>query len=83
VVKEQQVLIEVQHADITRLQASNMALQAQVQERQAHSAAARSTQAELEAIRTQLAQLGAAVQRVTATRKASTTDAGRVLMQRQ
>jgi hypothetical protein len=82
-VKEQQALIEAQHADIARLQASNMAMQAQVQELQAHSAAARTTQAELADIRAQLAHLGAAVQRVTATRQASATDVGGVIMPRQ
>jgi hypothetical protein len=82
-VKEQQALLAAQRADIARLQASNDALQAHVQELQAHSAAARATQAELQDIRAQLAQLGAAVQRVTATRQASATDVGGVIMPRQ
>ena len=82
-VKEQQALIEAQHADITRLQASTTALQAQVQDLQARVVAARATQVALEDIQAQLAQLSAAVQRVTATRKAGTTDVGQVIMQRQ
>jgi hypothetical protein len=81
--KEQQALIEAQRADIRLLQASTMALQAQVQDMQARSAAAHATQAALEDIRTQLAQLSAAVQHAAAPRKAGTTDVGQVIMPRQ
>jgi hypothetical protein len=57
-VKAQQALIAAQRADITRLQA-------QVQDLQARVVAARTTQGALEDIQAQLAQLSAAVQRVT------------------
>jgi hypothetical protein len=57
-VKAQQALIAAQRADITRLQA-------QVQDLQARVVAARTTEEALEDIQAQLAQLSAAVQRVT------------------
>ena len=57
-VKAQQALIAAQRADITRLQA-------QVQDLQERVVAARTTQVALEGIQAQLAQLSAAVQRVT------------------